>query len=78
MSLRQQTGICPEHGQVLLAKEGPAHLVHFLLVILTFGLWLPVWAGVTVVRGMTAWRCQICGREIEPEERYITKDTLGI
>ncbi|AEF41288.1 hypothetical protein AS9A_2841 [Hoyosella subflava DQS3-9A1] len=26
------------------------HLLHFILTILTFGLWLPIWIIVTVAR----------------------------
>src|SRR5262249_15776603 len=40
-------------------QHRPAHLLHFVMSIITAGLWLPVWLLATVFPG--SYRCRTCG-----------------
>ena len=40
-------------------RRSPNHLLHLILSILTAGLWIIVWIGVTIQFG--GWRCKQCG-----------------
>jgi hypothetical protein len=40
-------------------RPGTNHILHLILSVLTFGLWLVIWIGVAVKFG--GWRCSKCG-----------------
>ena len=40
-------------------RRSPNHLLHLILSILTAGLWIIIWIGVTIQFG--GWRCKECG-----------------
>lgn len=44
----QQQGSPPT---VVVQHTGPNHVLHFILTLLTSGLWLPVWLIVTLMAG---------------------------
>ena len=52
---------CGAH--VMAQKNTPNHLLHFVLSLFTFGLWLPVWLIITVA-GLGGWRCTRCGHTV--------------
>ena len=41
-------------------KARVQHALHALVSILSFGLWLPVWLGVTVRGALRPWVCRRC------------------
>jgi hypothetical protein len=41
-------------------KPGINHVGHFIVTILTGGLWLPFWM-LAAIGGGGPWRCQQCG-----------------
>lgn len=53
---------CPNCQRVTLGrKETPNHLLHFLITVLTCGLWIFAW-GVEIVWGWyRPYLCTICG-----------------
>lgn len=42
-----------------LERRGTNHILHLLMTIVTFGVWLIVWFGVSVKFG--GWSCAACG-----------------
>ena len=53
-------GVCGQ--QRLFTAPTPSHLLHLVLSILTFGLWLIVWL---IIGGKTApYRCTVCGAKM--------------
>ena len=62
MGMQIKTGQCKVCGrQSRFEKTAPAHLVHFIITLLTVGTWLLVWIPVTLWRGMQGFRCTTCG-----------------
>lgn len=51
----------PCEQYVLAQKQGPNHILHLLLSLITFGVWVPVWIIVTVWSWPTPYRCPTCG-----------------
>ena len=45
---------------------------HLILTVVTFGLWLPVWAALLFGRSLRPWRCKQCGWH-KPEFRGTTR-----
>ncbi|ATG73659.1 hypothetical protein AN401_07145 [Zobellella denitrificans] len=45
--------------RVVVFRKGTNHILHLLLSIITFGLWLIIWFGCAVKFG--GWRCTECG-----------------
>jgi hypothetical protein len=67
MAVEISNGICPNCGRgVKIEKKGASHIIHFILTILTSGIWLIVWV-ICGIMG-TKWRCLSCGS-------IATKDT---
>ncbi len=56
---------CQQCGseQKCLGKT-PNHLLHFLLSLVTFGLWLLVWM-LTQMSAANVWTCDACGSDIK-------------
>jgi len=48
---------------VMAVKPTPNHVLHLLLSLISFGLWIPVWILITIV-GVGAFRCTKCGNPI--------------
>ncbi len=67
----QSRRYCEECGRYVLAARQPMNLVlHLLLTLLTWGLWLGVWMLIAVFR-RAPWRCQRCGsvtRRDQPDD----------
>lgn len=40
-----------DYQAVLVRGHRPNHVLHLILSVVTFGLWVPVWLGVTVFGG---------------------------
>lgn len=56
---------CPKCGQQqLFVREKPNHLIHCLVTLFLFGLWLPIWVAATIFAG--GWHCSVCGGIPEP------------
>lgn len=47
--------------QTLHTKHGTAHLVHFLLSIVTCGLWVILWVAAAISNSTSPWICSRCG-----------------
>jgi len=45
----------------LFAKEGPSHLLHLVLTVLTAGGWLVFWLILAIANMLVPFRCQNCG-----------------
>lgn len=50
------------HKQLLVRRQKPMHLIHFLLSLLTAGLWLVVWFLAECFK--KPWRCSLCGKKV--------------
>jgi hypothetical protein len=45
MTIKHEPRWCPRCGaQVYVAVRRPNHVLHAVMSLLTFGLWLPIWA----------------------------------
>lgn len=54
---------CKECASMVMAERpSPSHILHLILTLLTGGLWLIVWLGVSVRWG--GWRCSRCGSKL--------------
>lgn len=61
--------ICSKQGMVW--RKGTNHILHLLLTLVTFGLWIIPWILMSVKTG--GWRCsQCCGTRIEGSIYYET------
>lgn len=48
--------------QTLAVRPGTNHVLHLLLSIVTLGIWLPVWLGLSIKFG--GWKCSQCGSRV--------------
>ena len=54
---------CEDCGQHrLFEKPTPSHVLHFLLTVVTVGLWFPVWVLCIFGNAFTPYRCTQCGK----------------
>lgn len=62
MSTRQFMGPCKQCGKLTM-HVGPStsHVLHLLLSLITFGLWIPIWLLVAASNGRDG-QCTECGR----------------
>jgi len=56
------TSVCPTHGPVYATANTPNHILHLLLTLVTFGVWLVVWIALTVMP--KSYRCPQCGQRL--------------
>ncbi len=62
MGIEKKRMYCPEENKYVLAERTkPNHLLHLVLTLLTFGLWLIVWILVSFSSGLSSYRCPSCG-----------------
>ena len=60
MAMEQTQKYCGTCRRYVLAQRPKTnHVLHFLISVLTCGLWVFVWAGSSVKFG--GWRCSFCG-----------------
>jgi hypothetical protein len=53
---------CPVDERPVLAVKGrPSHVLHLILSVLTLGLWLVVWLGMSIMSETAPYRCPMCG-----------------
>jgi hypothetical protein len=45
----------------LFSRQGINHVLHLLITVLLFGLWLPVWIGLIIANDSRKLFCQTCG-----------------
>lgn len=57
---QQMPGYCQNCGIVTLNQRIPHNLLHLLLTIGTWGLWLVVW--IILLLKSESWHCTKCGR----------------
>jgi len=64
--VKQASAYCPVcEKRVYAVGKAPNHVLHFLLTIFTFGLWLVVW--VLLAAGTIGnYRCTKCGAKVSP------------
>lgn len=64
MDQNQASHYCAHCQQdVVAAEETPNHLLHFVLTLVTLGLWVPIWILATL--GIIArYRCTQCGNRV--------------
>ena len=48
--------------QVLMVRKTPNHILHFLITIVTCGVWLIVW--ISIASEKKPWRCSRCGEKL--------------
>ena len=60
MAMQEKGGFCATCSKhVMVRRKGTSHLLHLVLSVFTFGLWIIVWILVSVKFG--GWRCTQCG-----------------
>lgn len=61
---------CPHcERRVSARRRTPSHLLHLILSLVSFGLWLPVWLIVAIGAGSGHWLCSVCGSATRPLAR---------
>lgn len=65
MPLRQTSNYCATcQRQSLFQKQGPNHLVHGILTLVTVGTWgFFVWGPLSLISAIKGYRCTTCGRK---------------
>lgn len=59
MPVEQSSQHCAACGRPTLhQRNAPSHILHAIITLFTFGLWVVVWI-LACFRG--PWRCQVCG-----------------
>jgi len=53
---------------VRVTKKGINHLLHFLLLILTSGVWVFPWLLCIAYNSLSTYRCVGCEKEISPKK----------
>ncbi len=62
MGTEEWQTFCPTCKEnVLGRRETPNHLLHFLITVLTCGLWVFVWGFIGLTAGSRPFRCTVCG-----------------
>ncbi len=60
MAEEKKSGYCKGcQKQVVVFRKGTNHILHLLMTIITGGLWLFLWLGLTIK--FCGWRCTQCG-----------------
>jgi hypothetical protein len=63
MSFKEKSAFCSAcNRQVLVRKQTPNHVLHFLIALFTCGLWLIVWLLIGAKKSGDSWLCTSCGR----------------
>lgn len=64
MTQKQKGAFC-RHCQkdVLATGTKPNHILHLILTIITFGLWLLIWPLISVGK-LGGYRCTQCGNKV--------------
>ena len=58
---------CPNcERNVLAVKDAPNHVLHLLLSVITFGVWIVGWAAASLASDWRGWRCSDCGGGCRP------------
>ena len=64
MGMEEATGFCRQcNANRLISRKATSHVFHFVMTLLTFGLWLIVWGLASIRFG--GWRCSVCGAKVE-------------
>ncbi len=60
MADQEKSGMCKVCSkQVMVRRKGTNHILHLILTLLNFGLWVIIWILISVKFG--GWRCTQCG-----------------
>ena len=60
MAEQYKSGFCKDcNEQRKVARPKINHILHLILSIITAGIWLIVWLGISIRVG--GWRCDECG-----------------
>jgi len=60
MTQQEATGFCRGcNRQMMIRRKGTNHVLHLLLTLVTFGIWIIVWILASIKLG--GWRCVQCG-----------------
>lgn len=63
MGIEYSTGFCEQCDEnVKMQRSTPNHIFHFVMSVLTCGLWLLVW--LSVASEKTPWICSRCGAKL--------------
>ena len=46
----------------MIRRPGTNHILHLILTLVTFGMWLVVWVLISIKIG--GWRCSQCGGRV--------------
>jgi len=64
MSLKTKGAYCSHcQKQVMAQGNKPNHILHLLLTVLSFGLWIPIWLLLTIMSAGN-YRCTQCGSRV--------------
>ena len=63
MAIVSTRKFCKDCGQnKLFEKQGPSHILHLILSVITVGLWIPIWILCVVLNAFRPYRCTNCGK----------------
>ena len=60
MAVQEKGGLCETcNRQVMVRRKGTNHIFHFIMSLVTMGLWIIPWILISIKIG--GWRCTQCG-----------------
>lgn len=63
MAYQEKQRFCKAcNKNVLARRRSPNHILHLILTLITAGIWIIVWLGVSIQFG--GWRCTQCGAKV--------------
>jgi hypothetical protein len=64
MAIKQTQKFCKGcQENVLATKNGPNHILHLILSLITAGIWVIPWVLFSVLQ--QPWRCSKCGKRLQ-------------
>jgi len=71
MPFKEKSAFCSAcDKQVLVRKQVPNHVLHFLITFFTCGLWIFVWPLIALKKAGDEWLCTLCGRPAISQSAY--------
>jgi hypothetical protein len=52
---------CQKPSRFIRTVETPNHILHFLIALISCGLWIPFWMVIAAYNKTSGWYCSQCG-----------------
>lgn len=73
MATDQRMDQCKKCAKITMhVRKGTSHVLHLLLSLITFGVWLPVWI-ILALNSSTTGQCTECGHRKGLSDSVVTR-----